>query len=115
MDDTASPQRRVYGRRRGRPLRPGRRRLNESLLPQLAISLPEQGALDPQTLFAATPSAVWLEIGFGAGEHLAAQAERHPDIGFIGVEVFENGVARLVGDVARHGLANIRIFADDAR
>ena len=58
---------------------------------------------------------MWLEIGFGAGEHLAAQAEAHPGIGFIGVEVFENGVARLVAEIDRRGLANIRIFPDDAR
>jgi tRNA (guanine-N7-)-methyltransferase len=58
---------------------------------------------------------VWLEIGFGGGEHLAAQAAAHPGIGFIGCEVFDNGVARLVAAVARQGLGNVRIFADDAR
>ncbi len=109
------PPPRVYGRRRGRPLRQGRRRLTESLLPQLAITLPQAGALDPKLLFPTPPPAVWLEIGFGAGEHLAAQAEQHRTIGFIGCEVFENGVARLVGDIARRGLENIRIFADDVR
>ena len=114
-DVAAAPARRIYGRRRGRPLRPGQRRLHESLLPQLAITLPETGALDPATLFAARPKAVWLEIGFGAGEHLAAQAAAHPDIGFIGSEVFENGVARLTAEIARRDLSNIRIFADDAR
>jgi tRNA (guanine-N7-)-methyltransferase len=110
----------VYGRRRGRPLRQGRRLLAETLLPGIAITLPDQGSLDPQTLFpvpppAVWPGAVWLEIGFGGGEHLAQQAEQHPGIGFIGCEVFENGIARLVGDIARKGLGNIRIFADDAR
>jgi tRNA (guanine-N7-)-methyltransferase len=58
---------------------------------------------------------VWLEIGFGAGEHLAQQAEEHPAVGVIGCEVFENGIARLLGDIARRDLGNIRIFADDAR
>ena len=110
-----TPNRRVYGRRRGRPLRQGRRILAESLLPRIAIALPEAGALDPKTLFSAPPAAVWLEIGFGAGEHLAAQAEAHPAIGFIGCEVFENGIARLLGEIARGGLDKIRIFADDAR
>ena len=110
-----TPPRRVYGRRRGRPLRQGRQLLNQSLLPRLAIALPECGALDPKGLFAASVASVWLEIGFGGGEHLAEQAERHPEIGFVGVEVFENGVARLVGEIARRGLDNIRIFADDAR
>ena len=110
-----TPTRRVYGRRRGRPLRQGRRRLTEGLLPQLAITLPPEGALNPTTLFPTPPAAVWLEIGFGAGEHLAAQAEQHPGTGFIGCEVFENGVARLIGEIARRDLGNIRIFADDAR
>jgi tRNA (guanine-N7-)-methyltransferase len=112
---TPASARLLYGRRRGRPLRQGRRLLTASLLPRIAISLPDQRPLDPRTLFAAPSAAVWLEIGFGAGEHLAAQAEQHPEIGFIGCEVFENGIARLVGDIARCGLGNIRIFADDAR
>jgi tRNA (guanine-N7-)-methyltransferase len=116
LTDISSPPRRLYGRRRGRRLREGRQRLAASLLPQLAISFPAAaGPLDPRTLFAAQPEAVWLEIGFGGGEHLAEQAERHPEIGFIGVEVFENGIARLLAEIARRGLANIRISADDAR
>jgi tRNA (guanine-N7-)-methyltransferase len=114
-DLAAEPRRRIHGRRRGRPLRPGRLRLHETLLPQLAITLPETGVLDPAALFAARPGSVWLEIGFGAGEHLAAQAEAHPETGFIGAEVFENGVARLVAEIARRGLGNIRIFPDDVR
>jgi tRNA (guanine-N7-)-methyltransferase len=96
-------------------LRPGRQLLQHELLPRLAIILPETGLLDPAALFPTPPPEVWLEIGFGGGEHLAEQAERHPEIGFIGSEVFENGVARLVGEVSRRGLGNLRIFADDAR
>src|SRR5689334_742790 len=80
---TAAAQRRFYGRRRGRPLRPGQSHLRETRLPQLAVTLPETGVLDPASLFATRPGSVWLEIGFGAGEHLAAQAEAHPDTGFI--------------------------------
>ncbi len=113
--DLASAARRVYGRRRGRPLRQGRQQLRDTLLPQLTFSLPAEGALDPRTCFDMPPAAVWLEIGFGGGEHLAAQAEAHPAIGFIGCEVFENGVARLVGEIGRRRLANVRLFADDAR
>ncbi len=116
MTDVPAPPRRLYGRRRGRPLRQGRQRLARSLLPQIAISLPPDAApLDPKILFPARPAAVWLEIGFGGGEHLAEQAERHPEIGFIGVEVFENGIARLLAEIARRDLDNIRVFADDAR
>jgi tRNA (guanine-N7-)-methyltransferase len=115
MTDIPAPGRRLYGRRRGRKLRAGRQLATESLLPHLAITLPEHGPLDPAGLFPGPPAAVWLEIGFGGGEHLAEQAERHPAIGLIGCEAFANGVARLVGEIARRGLANIRIFADDAR
>jgi tRNA (guanine-N7-)-methyltransferase len=114
MIETPSP-RRVYGRRRGRPLRQGRRRLTETLLPRIAVTLPGAGPFDPNTLFPVPPQAVWLEIGFGAGEHLAQHAEQHPDIGFIGCEVFETGVARLLGEIARRCLDNIRVYPDDAR
>jgi tRNA (guanine-N7-)-methyltransferase len=106
---------RLYGRRRGRPIREGRRQLATNLLPRIAVTLPERQRLDPRTLFVTPPATVWLEIGFGAGEHLAQQAQSHPAIGFIGCEVFENGIARLVGEIAREALDNIRIFADDAR
>ena len=115
MTEAISQRRRLYGRRRGRPLRPGQRHLSETLLPLLAISLPQRGRLNPATLFPAGVSAVWLEIGFGGGEHLAEQAERHPDIGFIGCEVFENGIARLLGEIDRRGLGNVRLFTNDAR
>jgi tRNA (guanine-N7-)-methyltransferase len=113
--DAADAPLRLYGRRRGRKLRAGQQRLGEILLPGLRVALPVSGIIDPPGLFAAPVRAVWLEIGFGGGEHLADQAERHPETGIIGCEVFENGIVRLVGAVARRGLRNIRIFADDAR
>jgi tRNA (guanine-N7-)-methyltransferase len=109
------PHQQLYGRRRGRALRVGQRERQEKLLPLLSFALPDSGPLDPASLFAARVREVWLEIGFGGGEHLAAQAERHPDIGFIGCEVFENGIVKLLGEIARRGLGNIRIHADDAR
>jgi tRNA (guanine-N7-)-methyltransferase len=104
-----------YGRRRGRPLRAGQRGRQTTLLPQLSFDLPESGLLDPASLFAAPVHEVWLEIGFGGGEHLAEQAERHPEIGFIGCEVFENGIVKLLGEVDRRGLGNIRVYPDDTR
>jgi tRNA (guanine-N7-)-methyltransferase len=85
------------------------------LLPALRIALPEEGGLDPRSLFAAPVDEIWLEIGFGAGEHLAAQAAAHPRVGFIGCEVFENGVAKLLAEIHRLGLENIRLLVDDAR
>lgn len=114
--DETLPQRRLYGRRRGRPLRIGQRTLVENLLPRLRFALPEMAEpLDPRSLFDAAVADVWLEIGFGAGEHLAFQAESHPDHGVIGSEVFEPGIARLLADVETHHLRNVRLFVDDAR
>ena len=103
---------RFYGRRKGRPLRARKSSLMETLLPRLRIDLPLP---DPRTLFPFRPRALWLEIGFGGGEHLAAQAARHPDAGFIGCEPFINGIAGLLDPVERDGLNNVRIFPDDAR
>jgi tRNA (guanine-N7-)-methyltransferase len=106
----------LYGRRRGRPLRPGRRRLLEELLPQIAVALPPTGErLDPDALFAQRPEALWLEIGFGSGEHLAWQAARHPGVGFLGAEVFVNGVAALLRRIDEHGLENVRVLQGDGR
>lgn len=104
-----------YGRRRGRPLRAGQRERQSTLLPQVSFAVPDSGRLDPVGLFAEPPREIWLEIGFGGGEHLAAQAERHPETGFIGCEVFENGVAKLLGEVERRGLDNVRVYPNDAR
>jgi tRNA (guanine-N7-)-methyltransferase len=105
-----------HGRRRGRRLRPYRQGLLTELLPRLRVALPPSGAtLDLAGLFPQPPSKLWLEVGFGSGEHLVEQARRHPDTGFIGCEVFVNGVAALAGQVERLELANVRIFDDDAR
>lgn len=105
----------IYGRRRGRRLRLGQRDLLATLLPRLRFTVPESGTLDPFMLFATPPADIWLEIGFGAGEHLAHQAAAHPEVGFLGAEVFENGVVRLLAEVRRRALANIRVLVDDAR
>lgn len=83
-------------------------------MPRLELRLPDTGQLEPRALFPEA-GAVWLEIGFGGGEHLAAQARAHPDVGLIGVEPFINGVARLLSLIEAEGLGNIRIFTDDAR
>ena len=108
----------LYGRRRhGHRLRKGRLALLETALPRLALNLPEDGGGigDPGALFASAPRETWLEIGFGAGEHLVAQAQAHPDIGFIGCEPYINGVASLLHRIASLDLANLRILTDDAR
>jgi tRNA (guanine-N7-)-methyltransferase len=111
------PRRTLHGRRRGRPLRPARRSLVETLLPSLDIALPAGDApLDPATLFPpASCREFWLEIGFGAGEHLIAQANNAADVGVIGCEPFINGVAALLAGIDARNLDNVRIFRDDAR
>lgn len=115
-EPAAGPRRALlHGRRRGRKLRPGQRRLLDTLLPRLRFSLPPERPVDPRRLFGRRVEAVWLEIGFGAGEHLATQAARHGDHGLIGCEVFENGVVRLLAEVERLGVANVRLLIDDAR
>lgn len=108
--------RRFHGRRHGRPLRPGQKQLLDRDLPRLAVPVPEAGtSLDPTALFGRPVRDVWLEIGFGGGEHLAWQAEQHRDIGFIGCEPFVNGQATLLRAVRDRDLDNIRVFAEDAR
>ena len=105
-----------YGRRRGRRLRPGRAALLAEVLPKIAIAAPAAGRkLDLAALFGGGRAAVWLEIGFGGGEHLATQAAAHPGIGFIGCEPYVNGMAALLVRVAERQLANLRVWPDDAR
>ncbi len=115
VSDALLRGRRLYGRKRGRPLRTRQQNLVEVLLPRLAIGLPALGEVDPTLLFAGPPLSIGLEIGFGAGEHLAAQAEANRDTGFIGCEVFENGIAKLLGEIERRQIDNIRLFTGDAR
>jgi len=103
--------RRLYGRRQGHALRAGQAALVEELLPRLA--LPESGALDSRALFG-DDRPLQLEIGFGAGEHLAAQAEAAPETGFIGCEPFLNGVVGALGHVRDRALGNVRIHMGDA-
>ena len=87
----------------------------ESLLPGLAIAIPDEGMLEPQRIFPGKKE-YWLEVGFGSGEHLIHQAANNPDIGIIGCEPYINGVAKLLGKIREQGLQNnIRIHHDDAR
>lgn len=113
---TAAPRRqRSYGRKLGRSLRPAQRDLLASCLAKFAVSLPGEGQqLDPILLFPDAPSEIWLEIGFGAGEHLIGQALAHPEVGCIGCEPYMNGVAALLARAERAGLHRLRIFPDDA-
>ncbi len=103
--------RRLYGRRQGHALRIGQQQLVDELLPR--VSVPAEGALDARTLFG-DDRPLWLEIGFGAGEHLAGQAAANPQVGLIGCEPFLNGVVGALGHIERQGLANVRLHMGDA-
>lgn len=103
--------RRLYGRRQNHALRAGQAALVETLLPQIAV--PASGPLDARALFG-DDRPLWLEIGFGAGEHLAAQAAANPGVGLIGCEPFINGVAAALGHFADGGLTNVHVHMGDA-
>ncbi len=106
---------RIYGRRQGPALSATRQARLDKWLPKLAIATPGPTAVHPGDYFPSAMRDYWLEIGFGKGEHLAAQARVNPDIGMIGCEPFLNGVSGLVDLVDSEELKNIRIFTDDAR
>lgn len=95
-----------YGRRKGKALRPHHARLIAELLPQLQF--------DPAR-FVSPSQPVRLEIGFGGGEHLAHQAQLHPDTQFIGAEPFVNGVAKLLALIEAKKIGNITVHAGDVR
>jgi tRNA (guanine-N7-)-methyltransferase len=114
MEVSATRSRAFFGRRKGHKLRPRQARLIEALLPGLAIDLTcpapaELGALFPQPV-----SEIALEIGFGGGESLIAQAQARPHAGFIGVEPFVNGMAKALAAIESNGLHNIRLHFADA-
>jgi tRNA (guanine-N7-)-methyltransferase len=106
---------RSYGRRKGKRLTARKQQLVADLLPVLRpdLSAPAQPKL--ATLFSEPVREVWLEIGFGGGEHLLWQAHANPDVGMIGCEPFLNGVASLLGGIDDHGIETIRIHDGDAR
>ena len=103
--------RRLYGRRQGHKLRQGQAALVEEMLPTLSV--PEEGPLDAMRLFG-EDRPLQVEIGFGAGEHLAGQAEATPGTGFIGCEPFLNGVVGALGHIRDRGLTNVRLHMGDA-
>lgn len=102
---------RSYGRIKARPIKARQAELLDSLGPKIEIP---DGPFDPLGLMPGA-EAVWLEIGFGGGEHMAGQAERSPRTLIIGVEPFLNGVASALRHVDERGLENVRIHQGDAR
>jgi tRNA (guanine-N7-)-methyltransferase len=115
---TDARRRTLHGRRRGKKLRAGQESLLGTLLPRLTLTVPaEPTKIDLAELFGGRlpTDGVWLEVGFGAGEHLVWQAEHNPGVGLIGCEPFINGVAKCLAHIERTGVANVRLFTDDAR
>ncbi len=115
MPDTPHPERRrkhVYGRRKGPRLSAHQESALKTQLPPLSPEL-EKGR-DPRRYFTAPINEVWLEVGFGAGEHLLWQAQNNPAVGLIGAEPFVNGVAKLLTKLPEPA-PNIRIYMGDAR
>lgn len=87
----------------------------ETRLPELSVPDPANGPLDPATLFDPPKQALWLEIGFGAGEHLVWQAEQNPNVGLIGAEPFLNGLTACISAIDESGVQNVRLHGEDAR
>ena len=110
----AHPHGSFFGRRKGHKLRLHQADLIEHLLPRLALDIGKPGPPDLAGLFDPPADAVRLEIGFGGGEHLIAEARAFPDTGFIGCEPYVNGMAKILAQIEAHNIGNIRLFAGDA-
>jgi tRNA (guanine-N7-)-methyltransferase len=112
--DATRPPRAFFGRRKGHPLKTQQAALFDTLLPRLALDLERPAPAALTTLFPDSPASVRLEIGFGGGEHLIAEAVREPQTGFIGVEPFVNGMGKALVAIGAQSLINIRLHFGDA-
>jgi len=103
-----------FGRRKGHKLRASQADLIESLLPRLALDIATPAPADLRDIFDLSLYDFRLEIGFGGGEHLIAEALTFPDTGFVGCEPYVNGMAKILAQIEAHNVGNIRLFAGDA-
>lgn len=115
MSDRARHELRSFGRRRTRRLTGRQEFLLQDVLPAAAIDLSDPASADSRELFPDGVREVWLEIGFGGGEHLIWQAEQNRDVGIIGCEPFIDGTVKVLGAIAEKRLTNIRLYTEDAR
>ena len=119
MNTPVRPHRNFYGRLKGKSLKQSQKIYLAEDLDALSpgavdwASNPDRNPLDLAALFGGGP--VWLEIGFGGGEHLVHQAAQNPDVGIIGAEPYINGVAMLLGKIRRAGVDNLAVHPGDAR
>ncbi|MEY9364710.1 tRNA (guanine-N7-)-methyltransferase [Bradyrhizobium yuanmingense] len=107
-------ERAFFGRRKGHKLRQHQAGLIEQLLPHLALDIDGEAPADTRDIFDPAADDVRLEIGFGGGEHLAAEAQNFPATGFIGCEPYVNGMAKILAQIEAANIGNIRLFAGDA-
>ena len=110
-------EKRVFGRKSGRPLNASRKAALNAVLPEISIDndlLSEKGDLAPSSLFDVDFDSCWFEIGFGAGEHLSALMRRHPQTAYIGAEPYINGMSAFVKDIEDDPKERIRVHMDDA-
>jgi tRNA (guanine-N7-)-methyltransferase len=112
--DSPEAPRAFFGRRKGHALKPRQAALFDSLLPRFGLDLTQSAPADLRTLFPQAVEVVHLEIGFGGAEHLIAQAQAHPNVGFVGTDAFINGVAKALVAIDAYRLDNIRLFFGDA-
>lgn len=106
---------RSFGRKRGRKPSPRQRGLMQDVLPRVRVDVAAIPPAPLSALFSVPVAEIWLEVGFGGGEHLMHQARQHPDIGFIGCEPFEDGVIKALAAIKEGQIGNVRIHPDDVR
>jgi len=107
-------QRAFFGRRKGHRLRARQADLIANLLPRLALDTSGPQPASLACWFDPPVDDVRLEIGFGGGEHLIAEAQAFPNVGFIGCEAYVNGMAKILALIEANQIGNIRLFAGDA-
>ena len=107
-------ERAFFGRRKGHKLRQHQAELIENLLPHLALDMTQGAAADARAMFDPPAQELRLEIGFGGGEHLVAEAAAFPATGFIGCEPYVNGMAKILAQIEARNIGNIRLLAGDA-
>lgn len=112
--NSSASQRAFFGRRKGHTLKPRQAALFDTLLPKLDLDLAKPAPADLRTLFPCAIDDIRLEIGFGGAEHLIAQAQANPNVGYIGTDAFLNGVAKALVAIDAHKLDNVLLYFGDA-
>lgn len=110
----SGPGLKTFGRRGGRALSGRQKTLMNQFLPRLRVPHAAPESLDPTRLFDRADQ-IWLEIGFGGGEHVSGQAAARPNVGILASEVFFEGIAKLLGQIEDESLANVRVWPEDGR